>query len=244
MKYILILFLSLVGANVNAQSFLPVLSEGKVWYCKYTYTSGSYNFTIEIDGDTIVGEHNCKKAVLRGTTDRGSTFNYAEPCYEENGRVYNFDPDPEAEDVGSRTGYTVPHLICDFNLMVGDRAWNSYVTKIDTIEVRGVERRRLFLDNSNTDIWVEGIGPSTDHWPTTRPIPTNGHVITVDSCYENGTLIFTQEDFITPAKTDGVKVVEVVSSDSEKMYDTTGKVIKAPKRNEIYIKDGRKRIQR
>lgn len=246
MKYLILLLLSFIGANANAQDFLPILVEGRVWNCEYNIIDGYEirDLTIEIKGDTVVGEHNCKKAIVSSTNYYGNPYSIVEPCFEENGRLYCFDPEDLDGDMGSRENYTVPCLICDFNLGVGDDAWFGTVHKVDTIEVHGVQRRRIFLDDEDYDIWVEGIGPSTDLWPSMRPRATDGHVIYLKSCYdENGNLIFSQEDFLAPA-TNGIDGVEATSAKDGAIYDLTGKAIQTPKRNEIYIKDGRKRIQR
>lgn len=237
MRYLFFILVSFFGMNAAAQDFRPILSDGKVWHCQYTYLGGAYAYTITIDGDTIVGDKACKKAVFEGTTDRGVAFNRTEACFEENGRLYSFDPENDETD-----DYTVPCLICDFNLNVGDPAWNGYVTKVDTIEVRGVQRRRITLDYSDLCVWVEGIGTYSDGWPTTRPIPTNGHTETVDSVCENRQVIFTKEDFFAPAITNSINPTENQMKQGGKKYDLTGKLVRKAKKNEIYIQDGKKRI--
>lgn len=239
MRYLFFILVSFFGMNAAAQDFRPILTDGKVWYCQYTYFGGAYTYTITIDGDTIVGDKACKKAIFKGTTDRGVAFNVPEACFEENGRLYCFDPEnEEAEE------YTVPCLICDFNLNVGDAAWSGNVTKVDTIEVRGVQRRRITIDDSDSCVWVEGIGTYSDGWPTTRPIPTNGHTETVDSVYENGQLIFTKEDFFAPAMTSSIKPTESLAKKDDKKYDLTGKAVRNIRKNEIYIQGGKKRMGR
>lgn len=234
MRKIILILLSAFAMTANAQDFLPVLTEGKTWHMLYVHGYDSNTYTWTVDGDTIVGERNCKRVQYN------TSGNY-EAAFEEDGRLYCFGPEPG--DFES-TVYTCPELICDFNLKAGDEAWYSTVTRVDTIEVRGIKRRRIVL-GSGSDVWVEGIGANHDGWPTSRPVPTAGHAEeSIDSVYENGVLVFTRDDFFAPAVSTGIQQTVVAPARSGQKYDLTGKAIPAARKNEIYIEDGRKHLDR
>lgn len=128
------------------------------------------------------------------------------------------------------------------NLNVGDSAWNSVVTKVDTIEVRGITRRRIFIGDSKLDIWVEGIGAYCDGWPSS--LPRHNAYDCILACYENGELIFTQEDFFAPAVTTGISLTETTQKADDAIYDLQGRRVDKPTSNNIYIQRGRKFVQR
>lgn len=166
-------------------------------------------------------------------------FNYL--VLEQDGRLYCLEPTEYSAGV-----YDTPRLICDFNLEVGDSAWYSHVTKVDTIEVRGVQRKRITLkDSRNFSIWVEGIGPLISGWPSDEPLPSNGHLFDIiESCYENGELIFTRDDFFAPAVSAGISSVVADEAFDGRIYDLSGRVVEQPSANGIYIRNGRKMVWR
>lgn len=234
MKQLLLLLLSAFATTASAQSFLPILSEGKTWQFVFRHGDDEPRiYTGTVDGDTIVGERNCKR-IRFGL--------YSDAAFEEDGRLYCFGP--ESYDDYS-TDYTFPELICDFNLQVGDSAWYTHVSRVDTIEVRGVQRRRIVLDD-DWAVWVEGIGVNWEGWPSYKPVPTSSHHVetTIDSVYENGVLVFTKEDFHAPAISTAIREIDAAPARSGQMYDLSGRAIPEARKNEIYIQDGRKRLNR
>lgn len=233
---------SLMGIQVHAQnSFLPVLTEGKVWYCAQTYYTADFDlpFTMTVCGDTIAGEQTCKKLCFEYGRSEGypelTVIHGNEAAWEDDGALYYWGWDDESEDYA-------PLQVCNFGLNVGDDAWNSKVVKVDTIEVRGVQRRRLTLDYVPDIVWVEGIGVNIDKWPRLceEVVPSDFLWNRVDSCYEDGKLIFTKEDFFAPAVTNGISTAKSATTDDDRIYDLSGRRIECPNAKGIYIKKGRK----
>lgn len=232
MKHILFILFSLMGTYVSAQEFLPVLTEGKVWHYRDSLASKNRDFTLEVRGDTVDNGRNCKKLYY----ESGSCTTR----YEEDGRLFCFEPENEYSDV-----FDTPCLICDFNLEVGDAAWKGQVMRVDTIEVRGVQRKRIVVsDVCPQVIWVEGIGSYTNEWPSVLPMPTNGHVMTfITECYENGELIFTKDDFFAPAVSTGIGTVTIEKKDEGRIYDLTGRPVSRFPVKGIYIQNGKKLVK-
>lgn len=235
MKHLLLSLFVLLVPGAKAQTFLPILTEGKVWhYCDSTIF-GSKAFTMEVRGDTVVSGKNCKKLYYNDW--------HCTARLEEDGRLYCFEPkdeEPEEHEMPWPACDTL-RLICDFNLEVGDEAWDEHVIRVDTIEVRGVRRKRIVVSDVFPQvIWVEGIGSYTNEWPSTEPKPTNGHIVTfIEECYENGELVFTKDDFFAPAVTTGIRSAEVTKKGSGKYYDLSGRPVNSPAAKGIYITDGK-----
>ena len=140
--------------NAQNYAYVPFVNEGKVWsYCNVVKVeSDSYDLNysqFEFKGDTTVNSaiykklymHNCNSGVL----------SYMASMREENQQVY-----------AVYSGNQQEQLIYNFSLVVGDSIRSPYddsqyfkVTKIDTIEVGTVKRKRIKLD---FDTWIEGIG--------------------------------------------------------------------------------------
>ena len=195
------------GLPVYGQGdYRPLLKEGKVWQ-EHISSSPDYKWvhTYSIDGDTLIdGEKYYKlykQTSLYTITQMGAEpeletaydIQYETALKEDAGRVYSY-----------YNGNT--SLLYDFNLKTGDIAFETNlsitsVTKVDTIIVGGNKYRRLWLTEtykSNSQVkytgyWVEGIGSMygimTSHGWDAIPISL------LDGCYEDGTLIFSAEDF-------------------------------------------------
>ena len=204
------------GLPVYGQGdYRPLLKEGKVWQ-EHISSRPDYKWvhTYSIDGDTLIdGEKYYKlykQTSLYTITQMGAEpeletaydIQYETALKEDAGRVYSH-----------HNGNT--SLLYDFNLKAGDIAFETNlsitsVTKVDTIIVGGNKYRRLWLTEtykSNSQVkytgyWVEGIGSiygiMTSHGWDAIPISL------LDGCYEDGTLIFSAEDFNDLANTEPV----------------------------------------
>lgn len=200
-----------------------------------------FPFTLEVRGDSVAYDMSCKKVYCSTPpeSERPKDFTYL--AFEQDGRLYCLEPTEYHTAV-----YDTPRLLCDFHLEVGDSAWYSHVTKVDTIEVRGVQRKRITLkDARNFAVWVEGIGPLKNGWPTDVPQASDGHICDlIDSCYENGELIFTREDFFAPAVSAGISSLTADETFDGRIYDLSGRIVEQPRANSIYFRNGRKFVQR
>lgn len=235
MKYLLVIFLALFGNNAKAQDFLPILAEGRSWQCRDSSFMRGGSFTVEVAGDTLAYGYSCKKI-------RYKKSGYIELALEENGRLYRLEPENENDQEVCNT----PTLICDFNLNIGDTAWEEEITKVDTIEVRGVKRRRISTDGDYwpRPIWVEGIGSYTDGWYSTMPRTVSHLFSYIEACYDNGELIFTKDDFFAPSVTAGISNIESAIKHNGQTYDLSDRRIDNPIAKGVYIKDGRKYVKR
>ena len=67
------------------------------------------------------------------------------------------------------------------------------------------------------------------------------------ACYENGKLMFSKDDFAKEAYKrveNGVNSITIQKKTESKTYDMGGRRINAPRKGEIYIQDGMKRMAR
>lgn len=242
MKYFVLIVFALLANAAKAQGYLPILTEGKVWNCvDYNDCQEKNRFSMEVCGDTAAYGYDCKKIYFYRDIERTQRMKFVYKAYEEGGRLYALEP---GEDVTNRN-YDTPCLLCDFNLEVGDSAWFSHVTKVDTIEVRGVQRKRITLQYPlDFGIWVEGIGPFVSSWPSNVEKPTCHLFYYIESCYENGELIFTRDDFFAPAVSAGISGVAADEAFDGRIYDLSGRIVEQPMAKGIYIRNGRKFVWR
>lgn len=236
MKYLATLFFLLLASVANAQEYLPILKQGRVWKCVDTNVSLMGDvprpFTVTVAGDTIVGNKKMFKVSvvydkLDGYKDREDRV---KPAYEENGQVWTLD----YEGIGKAT------LLIDMNLHKGDKIEPGTVNDVDTIIVNGIKRKRLKVHDFDDGVyWVEGIGASHDIWAGSdgREIGAYAYML---ECYDNGELVFTQADFrVKP--TNAINNVKVgVKNNNDAMYDTNGRPVTCPVPGRIYIKGGLK----
>ena len=193
MKRAFILFSACIVAMASfAQSYNPVLSEGKSW--KYAtvdyddsgkpYTTGYYNIVLK--GDTTVNERVCKKISIRN--ENGEMPPQTIAAYEDNGKVYLAKDETFV-------------LQLDMGLKQGDVFDGvEYVVKEDEIVVNGTSRKRLLIDtgidtSSDNSCYtlVEGIGK--DKLIRSFNWGTKCQYAYMVACYENGVKIFDESDF-------------------------------------------------
>ena len=240
MKQILLIvaFLISIGLSSNAQEYKKMFKDGRVWnYVINTDGEDDARITVTVVGDTIVNDKTKKKLKIDIEGIYYSTYNkwMFDTAYEEDGKVYYGPDDLMIMDFTKHKGY---------EFCIG-----LQITKEDSIEVRGVRYRRLVFDNGFANKYfrkyqVEGIGASCCSAILSINIPHCGGEITyLESCYDNGELIFSFDDFEAPAIT-GIAAVKPSASTDGKAYDLSGRRISQPAKNGIYIKDGRKHLQR
>lgn len=238
-KVLTIMFLLLVSF-AEAQEYRPMLTDGKEWHCFRRVAlsdvdwdpNGEWTYTIKVVGDSVINGVAYKKMCKEYTQDvpsgeRRCTYFAA---IEKDRKVYSYH---EEGDV----------LYLDFGLHKGDCV-SSYpefvVTEEETFEAKNRTYRRLVL---NGYVWVEGIGCRNAF----EIIPEMGIELAppyiledyMVECYDNGELIFTQDDFYNT--TTGIESVTTDDPKSADVYSVSGVKISKPEKG-MYIQNKRKYI--
>lgn len=254
MKTFFSVLFAFLFCQAYAQQYLPFLTEGKVWHCishddEPHDTDIDVPYILYVHSDTVVGDQTCKKIYYDNGKNHSENpgGHYNDAGWEEEGKLYHFETYTEVifdEETGDDdlVDVTAPVLICDIGLNVGDSAMRGVVTQADTIEIRGVQRKRIVVNNYDKYVWVEGIGFNTSLWPSQMPKHGSKYSY-IDSCYVNGELIFTKDDFFAPAVTDGISTLTVSKRNDGKTYDLQGRMVEKPTAKGIYIKNGRKFVK-
>ena len=241
---LILLLLSCLTA-VAQDNYKKVLTPGKVWKClvvrDYVSDVVKKPYTVTVECDTIVDNRKCWK-MSSVYDDSGQPASYWDDivAYEENGKVYAYKHPLSDNIEGDWT------LMLDFTLHKGDVAteFGSIVTEEDSVEVNGILYRRLSITGG---YWVEGIGPNTDYWRSNIAKPTHMETREMLACYENGKLLFSKDDFDKEAYKrveNGVNSITVQKGEESATYDMGGRRINAPRKGDIYIQDGMKRMAR
>lgn len=236
MKKILTFLLLCIGIYANAQIYPSLFQEGRTWVLLYMGNEEYFYRTVEVSGDTIIGGIECKKLHLY--EDDGSEYE-TYGGYEDGGKVYVSNSKESAESDSKF------RLVMDFSMHKDDVFYGAEgrecrVLSDDTIEVNGIERRRLTVQTYYYGgYWVEGIGyncgaatmDSTQDW--------NSLNYYVYECYDNGELVFKLSDFNSPVIT-GIEAVDADTNADGAIYDVTGMRVKVPEKGRIYIRNGKK----
>ena len=235
----------------KTEDYLPILVEGRIWVYGDSM-AGHHRYPIihawiymEIEKDTIFDNKMCKKLSEWHTTYPEKVF--VQYAYEEdNGIVYKSYLDDHGKPYFAPGK---PHI--DMNLKVGDDFGLGKVIKVDSINVRGVVRKRISMNSceliEDEAFFVEGIGASSDSYfdPGPGTITETGRVRYLLSVLdENGNVIFTQEDFRAPSYSQsGVDIIEDDTKNDDRIYDLFGRLVVNPIQGTIYIRNGKKFVQ-
>lgn len=241
------------GMNADAQEkqeYKPMLVDGRVWKTvapsEKDWLYADLHFTRTVCGDTIVAGRTCKKIHFvwdNPQDDIPLQKDYYYAAFEENGKLY------ECEDNGGAS------KILDFSIHLGDHISNKNLEVVgeDTIEVNGETYRRLTFNDNNGYVeenvrWVEGIGSNYDflyYKPTgSYPIIMSYFPYAyLSECYDNGKLVFSKSDFMKEPIANGISQM-TAEKNKGTMYNLLGQRINAPRKGEIYVQDGKKRMAR
>lgn len=239
-KLLLNIVLCLITLSTFAQEYRPMLTDGKEWHCFRRVAlsnvdwepNGEWTYTIKVVGDSVINGVAYKKMCREYTQDvpsgeRRCTYFAA---IEKDRKVYSYH---EEGDV----------LYLDFSLHKGDCVtdYPEYVvTNEETFEAKNRTYRRLVLSGF---VWVEGIGCRNAF----EIIPEMGIELAppyiledyMVECYDNGELIFTQDDFYNT--TTGIESVTAEDQKSADVYSVSGVKIAKPEKG-MYIQNKRKYI--
>lgn len=229
----------------NAQEYIPMLSEGKSWTCinghmqnsSDTENKANAKYIITVEGDTIVDGKEMAKIVWR--YNDGHVYSYA--AYEENGKLYSY-----FKKYGDEKETLM--LMYDMNWNVGDETLQGKVTTVDEIEVKGIKRKRIIVGEGEYATYiVEGIGADW-FWYFSGVAPDHSsdkymYCQYMTECYDNGSLIFTQADFVTEPTTAINSIKTNLHKCQQTIYDISGKPISIPSRGTVYIQNCKKKIK-
>ena len=149
MKKILTALMVAIATGALAQSWRPMVEEGKTWSYQADFDMFPHDFaySMTVVGDTVVDGHACKKLFRDGRLD---AF-----LYEEQQKVYH-------RLATNNTGW---QLLYDFALMPGDIVTDGYglkheVERVDTIAANGETFRRIIFKHTNgwQPVWISGVG--------------------------------------------------------------------------------------
>lgn len=243
MRLLSFIIAALIYTSLCAQEYKPLLIDGRVWKLVSPGNGGIIKdlcYEDSVCGDTVVDGRACKRIHSVCTTPEEAgplQTDYYYAAFEENRMVY------------LTGGGTLKKL--DFNLHAGDQISNCHeiVLSEDSIEVRGNKYRRLTFNTGFGDAshvyWVEGIGASQDFWYYSEQRPTMPHCyFEMAACYDNGKLVFTKEDFGKEPLPSGITTVSVKGADDSHIYSIDGMRIDYPRKNSLYIRNGKKHIMR
>lgn len=221
-----------------AQTYVPVLSEGKVWrYAtvnryERTDTTGYYNVTVS--GDTIVNHFVCKKILVQNE-------NGLYPCqtfvaYEDGGKVYKVKDN-------------VFTLLFDIGLQKGDYIENLALVVAESETVINGIRRRIIVVDSMVDhsgeecyyLIIEGVGVSKDEFIPNFNLGNNDEFCTLVSCTDKGTII--SEESLRNIET-SIKSPTFTNRKDDAYYDLNGIKILIPQKGYLYIGNGKKIVFR
>ena len=224
--------------------YMPVLTEGRLWKLSYTYRDTWQDIpdtymTIAVAGDSIVDGKKCKKLLVDYRNLTEVVYPQYIVAYETGGRVYRIDGGGEE------------HLVMNINLHQGDAVdIVQTVQKEDTVIVDGIKRKRLIID-SGVDhcdgeylyYLVEGIGMSKDEFVNLGLTDENIYFHRLIACYDNGKCVFSAADFLKEG-TSGLNMPKVNCPKNDQIYDLQGRKRGSIRKGEIFIRNGKKHINR
>ncbi len=235
-KLLLLPMLVMAMSYANAQDEKVFVTEGKTWICDLGEGGDYTAFVFKLSGDTIFNDKTYKKMY------KNDVFQYG--VRQEGQKVY-----------WAFSGNHAEELVYDFGLKKGDtfvyKEFKSYVLDVDTINVEGIEYRRLKMynifeneeineDTEHSHYWIEGIGVNTE------PVcPLFGRTTQTPyrfvKCVYNDKCIFTLDDFFKK-NTNGIDNLTKKDIGNAPVYDMSGRKLNAVPQRGLYIQGGKKRI--
>lgn len=234
----------------KTEDYLPILADGRMWVYGDSM-AGHSNYPLihdwiykEIEKDTILDNRMCKK--VSGWSTVFPERDYVQYYYEESGIVYK-----SYLDEYGKPCFSPDNTHIDMNLKVGDDFGLGKVIKVDSINVRGVIRKRITMNSCKPTeeeaFFVEGIGASSNSYVDPGPgsITETGYIRYLLSVIdENENVIFTQEDFRAPSYSQtGIERIEDDTKNDDRIYDLFGRLVANPIQGTVYIRNSKKFVQ-
>lgn len=250
---IAILLASVTTVPVSAEGYLPILEDGREWVYGDSMRSSRPGQVIDtyvykkIECDTVVDNELWKKTL------EYSYFRYLDITTEWYFSGYYHEDDGALYYTYNNTGnaFISGNKRLDLNLKVGDEFGNGVVAKVDSINVHGVIRKRISLEDcqpiEREVFLVEGIGASSNAY--IKGVSSEGYegghpkyLLYVKD--KDGNVIFTQADFRAPSYTSsGIEAIESDAVTDNRIFDLYGHPVSHPIPGTIYIRKGRKFVQ-
>lgn len=259
-RHLLIVIAAFACMMSSAQDYQPMLKEGKTWVTGEHFFNIDYseNFSYTVCGDTLIDGRTCKKVRREklteiptpcgmATKDRDVAMNdtYMETyegdiaMYEEDRKVYFYNATDKR-----------PQLLFDFSLHKGDEvsADGSRIIAEDSIMTAGKKFRRLVLSKKvyeENECWVEGVGPNFICLETASSTKNTGpYCVLPVYCCSPDEFYFSEEDFSKEPFYTGIRAISTEQCRTSGMYDISGRRINAPHKGDVYIKEGKKRVEK
>lgn len=237
-------------------------TDGKTWkYKKTTYDLGKHEvfYTYVVRGDTIVGG----KAYKKFYRYEDGTEQLAFMMREDGCKVFKLKPHQE-EKLFFDYGREDTGVVYQLSVEEYDEVYNWMINAIDTIEVNNrLFRRYCCYQTENLelgqttiedglytlkDYWVLGIGSAwmgIESYGSMVVVPDAMPDCTVAflSCYENGEILFTADDFTKPAYTTKIRMAMNNGLNAQSFFDLQGRRLSGKPAKGVYIENGRKRVK-
>ena len=237
MRKILFIIIALTAVlHATAQSYLPILQDGKEWLFQLEirsyeapYSPVTKQLREWIDGDTIVGDVRYWKHYREDVAYQSTeTQTYRQLLREDGQKVYAKSMDNEAEET----------LLYDFGIGVGER-FNDLLTVdgTDVVCAYGSNLKRIDFGQVK---WVEGVGSSHSLSNPYGQMLSDGITRRLLECRVDGQCIFTQQDFLSAPVVTGINGASTVRHDKQPIYDLQGRRLPQQPQRGMFIKDGKK----
>jgi hypothetical protein len=231
-KILIILFCTFTIASI-AQTYKPVLSDGKEWIYatvdQYNRTDTTGYYTITVVGDTVINNYNCKKIIVQD--EKNLYPNRTCVAYEDNGKVYKVKN-------GEFT------LLFDIGLKEDDYIFDiQLVVAEGEIFINGLSHKILIIDSmvdhtADESVYkvIEGIGISKDEFISSFDLRSDRDFCILISCTENGKIIYKS----TVYNEAGINSPIINNKVNNMLYDLKGIRITNPQKGNLYIHNGKK----
>lgn len=219
-----------------AQTYMPVLSENKVWLYatinRYERTDTTGFYKITVSGDTIVNHLVCKKILVQNKNGQYPVQIFV--AYETDGKVY-------------KVKYDDFTLLFDIGLQRGDYIGNlAQVVADNETTINGMRRKIIvvdsMVDHSGGECYyyiIEGIGVSKDEFIPNFNLGNNDEFCALVSCKDGGFVI--SEEFLRNIET-CVKSPTITNRKDNAYYDLNGIKTGNPQKGKLYICNDKKII--
>lgn len=250
-KLFVLLLLAIASVTIIAQDNMPTsyFVEGRTWnYCirdmvwepetDLPVRIDRY-FSLKIEGDTVFNGVDCKKIYCK-ENDSTCLFAYA---YEENLKIYFYFLKTMKYLCSPSTEWK---LLFNFNLKEGELYRpEEYISKIDTIEVKGTKYPRFWIglkingEIGNHSPIVYSIGGDEGLWGWNIQSITGYPQYTCLGVYDGDKCLFEPSDYRKQAIATNIEQIPSNNQTHPTVFDLQGRKVKNPKKG-LYIRGGRK----
>lgn len=231
------------------EDYEPFIVEGKIWYYEHIDTRNTYVYRVYFEGDTVVNGYLCKNLI-----EERPGFDIYSPCAcrEEGGMVWVYYSQYASQPWQE-------FLLYDFTCQEGDTVTNLLlygtekflVDEVRNISSFGRDRRRIAIKQdgygpkSYSGYWLEGVGSRLDMF-NFWVVPHGGASERFLYCELDGERIADQSSF-GDAALETLDIRETTShneDDDFRVFDLSGRCLRAIPRNGVYIRNEKKFVNK